>query len=489
MCQEPTPEFEVRYNPCTFNITMSTSQNFSTKLPPPSELPEQGLTAVQWKPWKNQMLTFLQQFPRNIVFLPAPPRPAGQNPMQEGIYESWLPSAQHGLFGRIQELHASDKATERTARAREIGKDREVYTGARVDAHGVRVAAAWKADAESVEIKVKILEELDHQTLIDRNRDLSLLLAHITNCIHVNESDDVTNRSTSLNWIWNYLQRHYNIAPKGANFLRIASISYKSGDNHYAFYKRFRASFIDNLRKAGDKDDARWSDARLAADERLSPSQEDTICLWALEKIDPRLPEKVRRDYEHYLTEDCYLSDLHPRIFQRVPMMLEEMDQAAHIASMSVQLSNLSVQGAVAQLSTGDVNLQAFNFGGGRARGTRRPFSTPGGRGRGGAAGGRGGGSLSARGGGQAGRIWHTIYCGKCKGEGKPEAIFTAHNTVNCPSLASISMEDRSEMIQALLASLTTESNYNPDNFNQTDDDFQQEGDLFHQPRGQEPSS
>ena len=44
-------------------------------------------------------------------------------------------------------------------------------------------------------------------------------------------------------------------------------------------------------------------------------------------------------------------------------------------------------------------------------------------------------------------------------------------------------------MIQALLASLTTESNYNPDNFNQTDDDFQQEGDLFHQPQGQEPSS
>ena len=50
-------------------------------------------------------------------------------------------------------------------------------------------------------------------------------------------------------------------------------------------------------------------------------------------------------------------------------------------------------------------------------------------------------------------------------------------------------MEDRSEMIQALLASLTTEGNSNHDNFDHTDDDFLQEGDLFHQPQGQEPSS
>lgn len=448
---------------------MSATHSFSTKLPTPPQLPEQGLTAVQFKPWKNQMLTFLQQFPRNIVFLPAPPRPAGQNPMQEGIYQTWKPSAQHGIYGRIQELHESDKATADTPRAKEIGKDKNVYA-----------AAAWKADAESMEVKVKILQDLDHQTLIDRNRDLSLLIAHLTTCCYYTEADDLTERSTSLTWIWNYLQRHYNIAPKGANFLRIASISYKSGDNHYSFYKKFRAGFIDNLRKAGDKDDARWSDARLAQDERLSPSQEDAICLWALEKIDPRLPEKVRKDYEHYLTDDCYLSDLHPRIFQRIPMMLDDLDHTAHVASLSVQLSNMSVQGAGSLLAPGDVNLQAFNFRGGRGgRGTRRPFRTPGGRGGGSRGGGRGG---------NQDRIWHTIYCGKCKGEGKPEAVFTAHNTVNCPSLASISMEDRAEMIQALLASLTFDGNAE-NHYYDDEDDQQQEGAIFHEPQGQEPTS
>ena len=475
-------------HPGAFNM-MSSTHSFSTKLPTPNQLPEQGLTAVQFKPWKNQMLTFLQQFPQNIVFLPAPPRPVGQNPMKEGIYQSWHTSAQHGIYGRIQELHVSDKATVDTVRAKEIGKDKEVYTGARVDAQGHRVAAAWKADADSLEIKAKILEELDHQTLIDRNRDLSLLLAHLTTCCYYTEADDITERSTSLTWIWNYLQRHYNIAPKGANFLRIASISYKSGDNHYSFYKKFRAAFIDNLRKAGDKDDARWSDARLAADERLSPSQEDTICLWTLEKIDPRLPEKVRKDYEHYLTDDCYLSDLHPRIFQRIPMMLEELDQVAHVASLSVQLSNMSVQGAGSQPATTNVNLQAFNFRGGRGRGARRPFSAPGGRGGGGAGRGGAGRGANTAGGGQAERKWHTIYCGKCKSEGKSEAVFTAHNTINCPSLASLSVEDRAEMIQVLLASLSFEDKSEADDYNYTDDNYQQEGDMFHQPQGQEPTS
>ena len=89
---------------------MSATHSFSTKLPPPNQLPEQGLTAVQFKPWKNQMVVFLQQNPQNIVFLPAPPRLAGQNPMKEGIYQNWRPSAQHGIYGRIGELHESDKA-------------------------------------------------------------------------------------------------------------------------------------------------------------------------------------------------------------------------------------------------------------------------------------------------------------------------------------------------------------------------------------------
>ena len=180
-----------------------------------------------------------------------------------------------------------------------------------------------------------ILEEVDEQTLIDRNRDLSLLLAHISNCCFISEADDVSERSTSLNWIWDYLQKHYNIAPKGANFLKIAALVYTSDQQPYTFYKQFRAAFLDNLRKAGAKDDARWGEARPEKDERLSPSFEDAIILWALEKIYPRLPAMVKKEYEHQLSQDSFLSDLHPRIFQNIPSMLENMEKPAAGASIS----------------------------------------------------------------------------------------------------------------------------------------------------------
>ena len=81
------------------------------------------------------------------------------------------------------------------------------------------------------------------------------------------------------------------------------------------FYKQLKASFVDNLRKQGEK---AKGGIVLQADETLSPSFEDAIVLWALEKINPRLPAKVRKDYEHRLSGDTYLVDLQPTIFQSI---------------------------------------------------------------------------------------------------------------------------------------------------------------------------
>ena len=61
----------------------------------------------------------------------------------------------------------------------------------------------------------------------------------------------------------------------------------------------------------------------------LTPSFEDTSVLWTLEKIDPRLPMKVSKDYEHRLGQGTYLSDLSSSIFQAIPSMLDDLDQAS----------------------------------------------------------------------------------------------------------------------------------------------------------------
>merc|ERR1712016_447321 len=102
------------------------------------------------------METFLQQFRQNIVFFPAPPRAVALNRLKEGIYSQWRDSATHGIYGRIEKLHDSDKTSDKFRRAIEMGKE----TGAYDD-------GAWRDQAE----KRRILDELDDEKLFERNRD------------------------------------------------------------------------------------------------------------------------------------------------------------------------------------------------------------------------------------------------------------------------------------------------------------------------------
>ena len=57
--------------------------------------------------------------------------------------------------------------------------------------------------------------------------------------------------------------------------------------------------------------------------------------MWALEMIDPQLPEKVRRDYDHRLGENSCIADLAAKIFQSLPTMLEDMDKKTNQRALS----------------------------------------------------------------------------------------------------------------------------------------------------------
>ena len=63
---------------------------------------------------------------------------------------------------------------------------------------------------------------------------------------------------------------------------------------YQTFYKQFRAGFLDNLRKQGDRLVYK-NNAQLDSDEKMSPTLEAAIVLWALERIDARLPKKVKK--------------------------------------------------------------------------------------------------------------------------------------------------------------------------------------------------
>ena len=91
--------------------------------------------------------------------------------------------------------------------------------------------------------------------------------------------------------------------------MNIADHVFKQGTPFQTFFKQYRASFLDNSRKRGDVVKYQ-NDFVLTEDEKLSPSFENDIILWSSEKIDARLPSKVKKNYGYQMTGDATLKDI-----------------------------------------------------------------------------------------------------------------------------------------------------------------------------------
>ena len=257
----------------------------------PAPLPATGVTIVTFKVWKNTLISHLEQDANHHHFLPG------------GKYSKWT-AAEFGK--RISSLVNTDPD--------------------KIAADGKRNQLG--ADGYEYELE---------RILNSRNAQLSKFITHIATLCHHTENDDVTNNSTSLNWIIDYLMKHYGLMTKGANFMNIADNVFKQGVPYQTFYKEYRASFVDNLRKQGDVVHFK-NDFVLLEDEKLSPSFENAIVLWALEKIDPRLPSKVKKNYGYQMTGNMTLKDVQPVIFENIDLMIEELDQAQANKAYALQV-------------------------------------------------------------------------------------------------------------------------------------------------------
>ena len=260
-------------------------QNYYLPLKAPNPLPASGVDTVTFKVWKNTVTAHIQQDANHFNFMPG------------GRYSTWQARSNGSYFETLDENDPEKKALDEKREAQPPALSANQY--------------ATK------------LEDL----LNKRNAQVAKFIAHVAVLVHSNEHDDVTNQSTSLEWIFSYLQRHYGLETKGANFMKISEHVFKKGTPYQTFYKHYRASFLDNLRKKNDKVVYKNS-TPLTEDEQLSPSFENAIVLWALEKIDPRLPGKVKKNYGHQMTGDITLKDIQPVVFQNIADMLDELDSS-----------------------------------------------------------------------------------------------------------------------------------------------------------------
>ena len=414
--------------------------SLTLKLNQPNVLEAEGLSRLDFKVWKNRVINFLSQDLENTRF------------MTGGTYGDWQAAEEgEGPHARIGELKGTDKLTHR-----------DIYVG-----EGLTLGD-WTALSQAD--KDTMTQRQVEKRLDLRNAQLNRMIQFVVSFVYKSEGVEIDPSCTSLAWVWEYLEKHYDIETKGVNLLRIADHNFKAGQNYQTFFKEFMSSISDNLRKKGDKMDSKTGKL-LQSDEVISPTMRDCLIIWALEKIDPRLPKRIKKIYEHRLSEKgVYLSDLQSSIFQQLPSILADLDRDANLNAITHARS----AGVVDDVG---VECHAFNSrrpqrggGGGQGRGFGRGggFGSGGGGRGGGQQGGAGRGSGRGGGGGNGGRggqqggggrgisattgqPWTELFCRFCYSSKKPVSLYTAHNTAQCGSLSAWEREDLYTALQAMV--------------------------------------
>ena len=340
----------------------------SLKLKAPERLPVDGVTTVAFKAWRNNLFSFLEQDTDNYLFLDG------------GNYAAWTAQAESADRKRIAELHATDPEALKLQRK----------------LNNPNPAGYTQED----------LDEDKRILLLRRNAQLSKFIQLICVVCHYTEHDDISALSTSSAWIIQYLEQHYNLEKKGAHFLKVSELHYKQDTNHQTFYREFRSSIYDNLKKRGHQ--VKYlNDKQLEADETMSPTFEETIVLWCLEKIDPRLPMHVNKTFGHQMTGNTTLKDLQIQIFQRIPSMIQDLNDVENNRSATLNFLDF-------QTDPAEPNLAAFR--------TQSSFRSQNARPR----------PPHFQNGSHRSNSTRKTFCTVCRIAGRPTAISESHSTSNC---------------------------------------------------------
>ena len=269
--------------------------NNKCKVEIPNQLPETGLTRVQFKTWKESMIVYLKQNDNFLHFLSG------------GKYENWQPAEENE--NRIAALHADDHP-----------------------------APAAGADAETANA-ANMAEKL-----AKRQKDLLTMLNMIGRKVDQYDYDDVMNLSSSVQSIWNMIDLVYDIGRKGVHFLELSKIKYEAGESPAKFYKKIYHHFMDNLYKKNDT--LAYKGTSLSEDEKLSPTLLNFILFYTIETIDTRLMKKIKDKWGHLLDSDTCLHDMKDTILKAIPDILKRLDHKEFEArALETQLSAFGGRG------------------------------------------------------------------------------------------------------------------------------------------------
>ena len=286
------------------------------KIELPNQLPESGVTRVQFKTWKDAMIIYLRQNEDFLHFF------------QDGMYSNWVSAEEDPK--RILVLSPDD--------------------------HPVANTGENQGD-------------LDSKRLLRRQKDLSTMLSIIGRKVDQYDHDDVVNGSTDLQSIWYMIELVYDIGRKGVHFLELEKLKFEKGDSPVKFYKKIYHHVLDNLYKKDDN--LKYKGYKLESDEKISPTLLNFMLYFTIQSIDPRLMKKIKDKWGHLLDKDTCLFDLKDTILKAIPDLLNRLDTKEFEANSVSQLSALFPRGGQRGYGRGGGGSGRQNRGRGRSLATR----------------------------------------------------------------------------------------------------------------------
>ena len=161
------------------------------------------------------------------------------------------------------------------------------------------------------------------RTALQKNIILDQMLGLIAQFSPSLLRSDIIKRSTSLQWIWQRIRKHYSFCQSEVNFLKLSTIKRQEGERFETLFQRIVAHIEDNLltTESGLTHDG----AQVTENEEMSPTTERlAVYLW-LNLIDERLPSYVARVFAHDL-QSRSLKDIQPQICAAMDSLLTELN-------------------------------------------------------------------------------------------------------------------------------------------------------------------
>eukprot|EP00088_Acartia_fossae_P026817 TRINITY_DN2758_c0_g1_i4.p1 TRINITY_DN2758_c0_g1~~TRINITY_DN2758_c0_g1_i4.p1 ORF type:complete len:805 (-),score=130.43 TRINITY_DN2758_c0_g1_i4:119-2533(-) len=269
---------------------------------PPSPV-SGNLSQEEFDLWREDLLKQLQENVDHQLFIPG------------GLYEEWSALKDSKAGGRrIRKLHPSDPAR-------------------------IRLEKRIKRRNYSQEEKEYLFDEL----LSGRNCQLNEFIHQLCNHINNDHESAIKSDCTSFNSYIDCILNPHLHQPVNSDIFDVADHVISSSEDYNAFYIRFRDAVCRNLKGCGMKMKY-LNNEELAQDEILSPTFEELIILWCLEKINVKLPQLTSQTFSQKMNEDnLTLKDLQPEIFDKIPDLLGSLPVGTSIyenAGIEIQNSD-----------------------------------------------------------------------------------------------------------------------------------------------------